>query len=119
VPPCLRPTLCNRHEPRPKHQPIAGDRHCIRVARLGITGQPPFAALPVGDFGRILTKDHSVEAFLVNSLASLMMVPLRSRTGRRMRLVAPAFQEFHTRRDGPNPKEAPGWTWGQVEEETF
>ena len=71
--------LCERHQPRLEHQPVAGDRYRVRVPGLGIAGQPPFAALPSGDFRRVLAEHHPIETFLARFLSIAHDSALRSR----------------------------------------
>src|SRR3974390_1024732 len=70
-PPIWRHCAClsDRRQPRPKYQPVTGDCYCVCVPGLGIACEPPFAALPMGDFRRILAEDYPVEAFLANFLS--------------------------------------------------
>ena len=53
-----------RRKPRPEHEPIADDRHRVRLPRLIIAAQPPLAAFPICDLGRVLAEYHPVEPFL-------------------------------------------------------
>jgi hypothetical protein len=46
------------------HQPVAEHGHRVGLPRPGVAGQPPLAALPVGNLRRVLAEDHPLEAFL-------------------------------------------------------
>ena len=54
----------NRRQPRPEHQLVAEHVDRVGLPRPGVTGEPPLAALPVGDLRRVLAELHPVEAFL-------------------------------------------------------
>ena len=57
----------SRHwrQARLEHQPVADNGHRLRLPRLCIASQPPLAALPVGDLGRVAAEHEPVEAFLL------------------------------------------------------
>jgi hypothetical protein len=62
------PLACSRHwrQQWPIHQPITDDGHCLRLPRLLIATQPPLAAFPVLDLGRVLAEHNPVVAFVAD-----------------------------------------------------
>jgi hypothetical protein len=56
--------VASRHwrQPRPEHQLVAEHVDRVGLPRPGVTGEPPLAALPVGDLRWVLAEYHPVEA---------------------------------------------------------
>ena len=81
-------------QPRPEHQLVAEHVDRVGLPRPGLTGEPPLAALPVGDLRRVLAGHHPVDAFLACiGIVAYPAAPSGCRPAQ-MRLKTPRFQDF-------------------------